>query len=342
MTLLFFALVVLLAGGFAFLNGFRDASTSVALAVRTRALTPTVAVLLAGIFNFTGAALSAALALQLSRTWIQLPSGPNGLAILMAGLISAVLWGIYTWWRGIPTSSTQALIGGLAGAGVASVAVGRNAVGGVDESLLFQLALPLLLTPVIAFAGAYLLVWPATWAARYTPPNVVNNRSRRAQAIAAGAVAFAHGFQDGQRTAAVLILAMLAAGLSDGGSVPVWVALFTAVMLAVGTLAGGWRISYTIGYRLIRMDPLRGFVAQMYSSVILLGGAIALHWPISTTHTVTAAVLGAGENQGFPATNRLLVIRILGFWVLTPIATAAAAFVLALSLSPLAGLEPGR
>jgi len=206
-----FALVVVLAGAFAFLNGFRDASASVALAVRTRALTPTVAVLLAGFFNFIGAGLSAALALAVSRTWVQLPSGENGLAILMAGLVSAVLWGIYTWWRGIPSSSTHALVGGLAGAGVASVAVGGNAVGGVDTSLLVQVVLPLLLSPVIAFAGAYLLVWPAIWAARYTPPNVVNSRSRRAQSIAAGAVAFAHGLQDGQRTSAVLILAFAGA-----------------------------------------------------------------------------------------------------------------------------------
>lgn len=338
MTNFFFALVVVFAGAFAFLNGFRDASTSVALPVRTRALTPTVAVLLAGLFNFIGAALSATLALELSRTWIQLPAGQNGLSILTAGLASAVVWGVYTWWRGIPSSSTHALVGGLAGAAVASVALGGPAVWGVDTSLLFQVALPLLLSPVIAFAGAYLLVWPATWAARYTAPNVVNSRSRQAQTIAAGAVAFAHGLQDGQRTAAVLILALLASGLSDGGSMPVWVGLLTASMLTAGTLAGGWRISYTIGYRLIQMDPLRGFVAQLYSSVILLVGAIGLHWPISTTHTVTTAVLGSGSNQGFPATNRRVVIRILAFWVLTPVVTAAVAFVLALSLSPLLGL----
>ena len=129
MTIFLFALVVVFAGAFAFLNGFRDASASVALAVRTRALTPTVAVLLAGFFNFIGAGLSAALALAVSQTWVQLPAGENGLAILMAGLVSAVLWGIYTWWRGIPSSSTHALVGGLAGAGVASVAVGGNAVG---------------------------------------------------------------------------------------------------------------------------------------------------------------------------------------------------------------------
>jgi PiT family inorganic phosphate transporter len=337
-TVLFFALVVAFAGAFAFLNGFRDASTSVALPVRTRALTPTVAVLFAGLFNFIGAALSATLALEVSRTWVRLPDGQNGLTILVAGLLSAVMWALYTWWRGIPSSSTHALVGGLAGAGVASVAVGGHGVEGVDNSLLVQVVLPLLLSPAIAFAGAYLLVWPATWAARYTPPNVVNSRSRRAQTIAAGAVAFAHGLQDGQRSGAVLILALLAAGLSDGGSMPIWVALLTAAMLTAGTLAGGWRISYTVGYRLIRMDPLRGFVAQLYSSAMLLVGAIGLHWPISTTHTVTTAVLGAGANQGFPATNRRVVLRVLAFWVLTPVLTAAAAFVLQLALSPLARL----
>lgn len=338
MTLFFFAVVVLFAAAFAFLNGFRDASTSVALAVRTRALTPTVAVLLAALFNFAGAALSGLLALHVSRTWISLPPGENGLTILIAGLLSAVVWGIYTWWRGIPSSSTHALVGGLAGAGLASVLVGGNAVDGVNNSLLFQVVLPLLLSPVIAFVGAYLLVWPATWAARYTPPSVVNSRSRRTQAIAAGAVAFGHGLQDGQRTGAVLLLALLAAGLSDGAAMPGWVPLLTAAMLTAGTLAGGWRISYTIGYKLTRIDPLRGFVAQLYSSVILLLGAIGLHWPVSTTHTVTAAVLGAGSNQGFPVTNRRLVLRILAFWVLTPVLTAAAAFVLELSLSPLADL----
>ncbi|MEC5191228.1 MULTISPECIES: inorganic phosphate transporter [unclassified Arthrobacter] len=338
MAIFLFALVVVFAGAFAFLNGFRDASASVALAVRTRALTPTIAVLLAALFNFIGSGLSAGLALAVSKAWVQLPAGVNGLTILMAGLLSAVLWGIFTWWRGMPSSSTHALVGGLAGAGIASVAAGGNAVGGSDTSLLFQVALPLLLSPLLAFAGAYVLVWPATWAARYTPPNVVNGRSRTAQSIASGAVAFAHGLQDGQRTSAVLVLALLASGLSDGGDLPVWVALFTAALLTAGTLAGGWRISYTIGYRLIRMDPLRGSVAQLFSSAILLVGAVGLQWPVSTTHTVTSAVLGAGSNQSFRATNRRVVLRILTFWVLTPLATAAVAFVLCLSLSPLTEL----
>jgi PiT family inorganic phosphate transporter len=336
-TLFIFAMVVVLAAAFAFINGFRDVSTSVALAVRTRALTPTVAVLLAAAFNFIGALLSAGLAVAVSQNWVILPSGDSGLTILVAGLASASTWGLLLWWRGIPSSSTHALVGGLAGAGTASVVVGGNSVGGVDESLLYQVVLPLALSPVIAFIGAYLLVFPVTWAARYAQPSVINKRFRTAQSVAAGAVAFGHGLQDGQRIGAVLLLALLAAGYSGGGSIPLWVAMLSAIMITVGTLFGGWRISHTVGYRLIRIDPLRGVVAQGLSAILLFIGAIGLHWPLSTTHTVTSSVLGAGENQNFATIHRKLVVRILGLWVLTPVATAAAAFVLELALSPLIG-----
>jgi PiT family inorganic phosphate transporter len=294
-----------------------------------------VAVLLAALFNFLGALLSATAAVAVSHTWIHLPEGDSGLSILLAGLASASAWGVLMWWRGIPASSTHALVGGLAGAGLASLAVGGAGVGGVDRSLMLQVGLPLLLSPIIAYVGAYLLVFPATWAARYTQPNVVNQRFRRSQAIAAGAVAFGHGLQDGQRVGAVLLLALFAGGYSDGDSIPLWVALFSAVMLTVGTLFGGWRISHTIGYKITRIDPLRGSVAQIYSALMLFLGAIALQWPLSTTHTVTSSVLGAGENQHFAVTNRKLVMQIFGLWILTPLAAAAGAFVFALALSPL-------
>ena len=329
-----FAAVVLLAAAFAFLNGFRDASTSVALAVRNRALTPSVGILLAAFFNFVGALLSALLAVAASQTWINLPAGTGGLTILVAGLASACAWGLLMWRRGIPASSTHALVGGLAGAGLASLAVGGPGVAGVDQSLLFQVVLPLVLSPLVAYSGSFLLVYPATWVARYTQPNVVNQRFRRGQAVAAGAVAFGHGLQDGQRVSAVLLLALLAAGYSDGG-IPVWVAGLSAVMMTAGTLLGGWRISHTIGYKITRIDPLRGSVAQTFSALMLFVGAIGLHWPLSTTHTVTAGALGAGENQHFSVTNRKLVIRILWLWALTPLATCALAFVLALALSPI-------
>ena len=335
MAAVIFAAVVLLAAAFAFLNGFRDASNSVALAVRNRALTPSVGVLLAAFFNFIGALLSALLAVAASQTWINLPAGADGLTILVAGLASACAWGLLMWQRGIPASSTHALVGGLAGAGLASLAVGGPGVAGVDQSLLFQVVLPLVLSPLVAYSGSFLLVYPATWVARYTQPNVVNQRFRRGQAVAAGAVAFGHGLQDGQRVSAVLLLALLAAGYSDGG-IPLWVAGLSAVMMTAGTLFGGWRISHTIGYKITRIDPLRGAVAQTFSALMLFVGAIGLHWPLSTTHTVTAGALGAGENQNFSVTNRKLVIRILWLWALTPLATCALAFVLALALSPIA------
>lgn len=333
MAAVIFAAVVLLAAAFAFLNGFRDASTSVALAVRNRALTPSVGVILAAFFNFVGALVSALLAVAASQTWIHLPAGADGLTILVAGLASACAWGLLMWRRGIPASSTHALVGGLAGAGLASLAIGGPGVAGVDQSLLFQVVLPLVLSPLVAYSGSFLLVYPATWVARYTQPNVVNQRFRRGQAVAAGAVAFGHGLQDGQRVSAVLLLALLAAGYSDGG-IPMWVAGLSAVMMTAGTLFGGWRISHTIGYKLTRIDPLRGSVAQTFSALMLFVGAIGLHWPLSTTHTVTAGALGAGENQNFSVTNRKLVIRILWLWALTPLATCALAFVLALALSP--------
>ncbi|MBO1269733.1 inorganic phosphate transporter [Arthrobacter cavernae] len=335
MTTAFLVLVMGLSAGFAFLNGFRDVSNAVALSTRTRALTPSVAVLLAAIFNFVGAVLSGGFVLALTQSWITLPSGTGGLTMLASALCSAILWGVYAWWRGIPLSSTHSLVGGLIGAGTASILVGGNAVGGVDNALLAQVVLPLLLSPVIAFVAAYLLVWPVTWAARYTQPDVVNGRFRRAQAVSTAAVAFGHGLQDGQRTAAVLLLALVAAGLSGGNEVPLWVLLLTAAMLTLGTLCGGWRISHTLGHKLVRVDPLKGFVAQTLTSVMLFIGAIGLHLPLSTTHTLTASVLGASTNQPFSGINRRLVIRVLAFWVLTPLVTAAMALILELAFSPL-------
>lgn len=338
MIVAFLVLVVGLASGFAFLNGFRDVSNAVALSTRTRALTPSVAVLLAAVFNFIGAMLSGSFVLAFTQSWIILPNGIGGLTMLTSALAASIIWGVYAWWRGIPLSSTNSLVGGLIGAGAASVLVGGHSINGVDNVLLTQIALPLVLSPVIAFVAAYLLVWPVTWAARYTQPNVINRRFRRAQAVSAAAVAFGHGLQDGQRTAAVLLLALVAAGLSSGGELPLWILVLTAIMLTAGTMFGGWRISHTLGHKLIRVDPLRGFVAQTLTSMMLFIGAIGLQLPLSTTHTLTASVLGAGTNQRFAITNRRLVRRILLFWVATPLVTAAMAFVLELAFSPLADL----
>ncbi|MDJ0354964.1 inorganic phosphate transporter [Paenarthrobacter sp. PH39-S1] len=335
MATAFLLVVVILAAGFAFLNGFRDASSAVAIAVRNRSLTPSIAVLLAGFFNLAGALLSGSFAVAVGGRLFSLPRGTAGLALLAAALTAACLWGVYQWRRGYPSSSTHALIGGLAGASSASTLVGEQPLHGLDSTLLTLVVLPLLLSPVVAFALSFLTVYPAVWASRHSQPSFVNRRVRRVQAVGTAAVAFGHGLQDAQRTTTVLLLALAAAGLGGTGAVPAWVLIFSAVLLAAGTLTGGWRVSYTLGSRLAKIDPMRGMVAQLVSSVLLFIGAIGLHLPLSTTHTVTSSIIGAGLNQRFSVTNGRLWLRILRAWVATPIAAAVLGAILYLAVSPL-------
>nr|WP_287929518.1 inorganic phosphate transporter [Arthrobacter sp.] len=330
------AAVIVAAAAFAFLNGFRDVSSAVALSVRTRALTPTLAVLLAGLFNCLGALLSAFLVAAFASRLFTVPPGRTGLILLLAGLLGACLWGVHQWWRGYPSSSTHALISGLVGASLGAALLGRPPLQGINATLLTLVVLPLLVSPVIAFVLGFLAVYPTSWAFRNTAPGQVFRRTRQAQSVAGAAVAFGHGLQDGQRTTAVVLFALLAAGVGTAGATPAWVPVFTAVALTAGTLAGGWRISYTLGHRLVRVDPMRGFVAQIVAAALLFVGAIGLALPLSTTHTVTSAIAGAGRNQRFSVANGRVLGRIVWMWVATPFACAFLGALFFLALSPLA------
>lgn len=328
--------VIVSAAVFAFLNGFRDASAAVALSVRTRALTANVAVLLAALFNCLGALASVALTTIFADKLFIVPNGKDGLILLLAALISASLWGIYLWWRGFPSSSTHALISSLVGASLGSVVIGHRPLDGINVTMFTLVVLPLLISPLIAFVLGFVAVYPTSWAARNMAPNRVNRRARQLQSVAGAAVAFGHGLQDGQRTTAVVLFALVAAGSIGAGELPMWVPIFTAVLLALGTLFGGWRISYTLGHRLVRVDPMRGSVAQMLSAGLLFIGAMVLHMPLSTTHAVTAAIAGAGANQRFAATNGRVLIHIARAWIATPVVCLALGAVFFLALSPLA------
>ncbi|MFD1214356.1 anion permease [Arthrobacter sp. GCM10027362] len=336
MELFLLAVVILASGCFAFINGFHDVSNSVATPVRNRALTPTVAVVLAAFFNFIGVLLSTGLAILLGETIIGLPAGNAGLGILLAGLLSACCWGIYTWWRRMPSSSTHALVGGLLGAGAASAFLGSGGVASGDGLVWRQLFLPLLLSPVLAFALAWLAVYVATWAVRFRTPSEVHRGTRMLEAVLAGAFSLGHGMQDGQRTMSVVLLALIAAGqLADGAGIPPWVPLFAAALLSAGALCGGWRISHTLGSRLVRIDPLRGATAQTVSSAMLFLGAITLHIPLSSTHTMAAAILGAGANQRFDTVRWRVANRMLGTWAATAFASALFGAIFYLALDPL-------
>lgn len=320
---------------FAFLNGFRDVSTAVALSVRTRALTPTIAVILAGAFNFIGALISVGLASAFSEKLFDVPLGAEGLLMLLAALTAACLWGLYQWRRGYPSSSTHALIGGLMGTSIAASMLGMHQLQGISTAALLLVVLPLLISPALAYLLGFLAVFPTIAAVKNLPPSTVNRRARQFQAVAGAAVAFGHGLQDGQRTTAVLLFALVAAGAVGQDVIPLWVPVFTAVFLTLGTLLGGWRISYTLGQRLVRIDPMRGFVAQSVAALLLFVGSFGLAIPLSTTHTVTAAVSGAGQNQRFAVTSVPLMGHILLAWIATPVACALLGGVFFLALSPL-------
>lgn len=327
--------VVLLAGGFAFINGFHDVSNSIATSVRTRALTPTVAVLLAALFNLVGALLSASLATLFTGDSVTLPAGQSGLGILLAALLSACAWGIFTWYRGMPSSSTHAIIGGAIGGSGAAALLAGGSIAGSGRIFLLEIALPLLLSPLIAYLLAYVLVFPATWLLRHNSPRKVNNGNRMAQAVLAGVFALGHGLQDGQRTMTVIVLALVAGGLYSGGGVPLWVQVFAAVLLASGSLLGGWRITHTLSSRLVRIDPLRGMTAQGVSAVMLFVGALFLHMPLSSTHTMASAIVGAGANQRYATVRGRVVRSVLLVWITTAPATALLAAILYLAMSPL-------
>lgn len=327
--------VIVAAGGFAFLNGFHDVSNSVAAAVRTRALAPTVAVLLAALFALLGALLGTSLAVFFVGAARGLPPGTNGLAILLTAVVAASGWNVLTWYRGTPSSSTHALLGGIVGAGIASRLTSGPAMEGAPEGFLLRLVLPLLLAPVIAYLLAYLAVFPATWLLRHGSPARVNRGNRMAQAVLTGVFALGQGLQDGQRTTAVVLLALIGTGSADGVGIPMWVQVFAALLLAAGSLFGGWRITHTLGHRLVHIDPMRGSTAQGVGSAMLLVSGIVLHLPLSGTQVMASAIVGAGANQPFASVRRPRVVRVLLVWLGTVPATALLGAVLFLALSPL-------
>ncbi|MDN6177004.1 MAG: inorganic phosphate transporter [Micrococcaceae bacterium] len=337
MTLLLWCVFAAICA-FAFLNGFRDASNSVAAAVRTRALTPSIAVVLAAFFTVVGTLLSTTFGSSLvSAADLNVPDGATGLAILLTAVLAAGGWGLFCWYRAMPMSSTQAVISGFAGASGASALLGGDGAQGVTRMLVGGVLIPLLLPPVIAFALSFLVVIPLTWLLRNSSSSDVNTIGRLGQSVTTGAVALGHGLQDGRRTAAMLTLALVAGQTATPSGIPFWAQALAAGCLGVGVLCGGWRITHTIAYRLVAIDPLRGMGAQAVSASMLFIGAIALNMPLSTTQAVTSSIVGSGANQRYESVAWRRVVSVVLYWVTTPVTCIAAAGVLFLAINPLLG-----
>ena len=313
--------VVVVALAFDYTNGFHDAANAIATSVSTRALTPRVALILAAVMNFVGALLGQEVA-NTVKDVIGPPDGNHGLVIVMAGLLGAITWNLITWYFGLPSSSSHALIGGLVGAAIAGGALVHWA------TIVEKVLIPMVLSPLFGFAAAFVVMTSIMWIFRKKNPHKVHRGFRLMQTLSAAALALGHGLQDAQKTMGVIFLALITAypAKYGGDDLPLWVVLIAASAISLGTYSGGWRIMRTLGRRIIHLDPARGFSAEAVGAGVLYSTAFIFHAPISTTHTITSAVMGAGATKRFSAVRWGVARTILAGWVLTfPAAGLAAA-----------------
>ncbi|REE96603.1 inorganic phosphate transporter [Thermomonospora umbrina] len=315
-------LVVVVALVFDYTNGFHDAANAIATSVSTRALTPRAALLMAAVMNLLGALLGVEVAKTVSEV-ITPPTGLHGLTVVAAGVLGAITWNLITWYFGLPSSSSHALIGGVVGAGLASA----SSVSW--DKVVDKVAIPMVVSPVVGFCLAYLVMVALLWTFRRANPRKVGRRFRIAQSLSAASMALGHGLQDAQKTMGIIVLALITTGhQTEDDGVPLWVILACATVLSLGTYAGGWRIMRTLGRKVIELDPPKGFAAEATASTILYAAAYIWHAPISTTHTITSCIMGVGATKRLSAVRWGVAGNIMMAWVLTmPMAGLVAAVV---------------
>jgi PiT family inorganic phosphate transporter len=304
--------VVAIALFFDFTNGFHDSANSIATSVSTRALSPRVAVLSSAVLNFAGAFVSLKVAATIAKGIVD----PDviTLNLVMAGLVGAITWNLITWFVGLPSSSSHALIGGMIGSAIAADGVSVVQWSGIWHNVL----IPSLAAPFLGVAFAFVLILAITWLIARRSPSKVNRGFRHAQLVSGGFVAFTHGTNDAQKTMGIIALALVASGHLDADFTrpPTWVIASAAIAMAAGTYAGGWRIIKTLGQRIAKIDPPQGFAAQTACASILWTTA-HFGFPVSTTHAVSGSVLGAGAIRGFSAVRWGVAGNILIAWILT-------------------------
>ena len=311
MSTLGLVILIAVALGFDFTNGFHDASNAVATSITTRALRPVTALTMAAGFNVLGALVSTKVAKTVGSGIIATPSGNSGLVVVFAALLGAIAWNLVTWRLGLPSSSTHALIGGLVGAALASAGTVKW------HGLVDNVVIPMAVSPLIGLALGYLMMLAILWAFRRARPSRVNDRFRLAQRLSTAAMAYSHGTQDAQKTMGVITLALLITGHLRTFHVPLWVILAAAAAMGLGTFAGGWRIIQTVGSRITPLDPPRGFAAQTSAATVLLVSAYAYALPVSSTHVITASVMGAGATRRLSSVRWGVAREVVLAWILT-------------------------
>jgi PiT family inorganic phosphate transporter len=322
-TLAIVIAVVVVALVFDYTNGFHDAANAIATSVSTRALTPRIALTLAAVMNFVGALLGQEVAHTVSDVISTDGLSVNhGLVIVMAGLLGAIVWNLVTWYFGLPSSSSHALIGGLVGSALAAGSTIHW------HTIVEKVVIPMVASPLIGFVLAFLVMLLIMWIFRRRNPHRVFRGFRLLQTVSAAMLALGHGLQDAQKTMGVIFLALITAGYVPASqeNLPLWVVFAAASAISLGTYSGGWRIMRTLGRRIIHLDPARGFAAEAVGSTVLYGMAILAKAPVSTTHIITSAIMGAGATKRFSAVRWGVARSILTAWVLTfPAAGAVSA-----------------
>jgi PiT family inorganic phosphate transporter len=311
--------IILIALVFDFLNGFHDAANSIATVVSTRVLSPQVAVAWAAFFNFVAAfVLGTGVAKTIGKGMIDISVVSQ--EVILAGLIGAIFWNLVTWYYGIPVSSSHALVGGYAGAAVAKAGFEALIPGGWTKTLIFIVA-----APVIGLLLGLALMIAVTWIFRRYRPTRLDRLFRKLQLVSAGLYSLGHGGNDAQKTMGIITGLLLASGYLTEFHVPLWVVLISHFAIAMGTLFGGWRIVKTMGTKITKLQPVGGFCAETAGAITIVGATFA-GIPVSTTHTITGAIMGVGATRRLSAVKWGVAGRILWAWILTiPIAAAVAA-----------------
>jgi PiT family inorganic phosphate transporter len=302
--------VIALAIAFDYVNGFHDTANAIATSVATRALRPRDAILMATAFNFIGAFAGTAVAKTIGAGLVD--EATTTQAVVAAALVGAIAWDLITWYFGLPSSSSHALIGGLLGATIIAAGVGALDIDGIVNKVL----IPMLTSPFFGFTGAFLLMLVLYWTFRNAKRKPMARIFRRLQVISAGYMAFAHGSNDAQKTMGIITLALFAAGAIATVEVPFWVIVVSATALSLGTAVGGWRIMRTMGHRVVELEPVHGFAAETTAATVLITTA-QLGMPVSTTHVISSAIMGVGSARGPKGVRWGVARRILVAWIIT-------------------------
>ncbi|AYF31352.1 anion permease [Micromonospora tulbaghiae] len=323
--------VIAVAMAFDYTNGFHDAANAIATSISTRALTPRIALALAAVGNFVGAHFGAGVAKTVGDGLVTLPTGVESLGVVFAGVLGAIIWNLITWYFGLPSSSSHALFGGLVGATLFA-ADGIVQWGTIIEKVL----VPMVLSPVVGLILGFLVMLAIMWLFRKGQPGKLSRGFRWAQTASAAAMSVGHGMQDAAKTMGIIVLALYTGGFQESKThIPGWVFWTSAAMLAAGTYAGGWRIIRTLGRKIIDLGPAEGFAAETVASAVLYFNALVLKAPISTTHTITSAIMGVGATKRLSAVRWNVAGNIVIAWIITFPAAAAIACLAYLLVRPL-------